>query len=165
MISTALPLAPDTTALAPTISAPLAVAVPAPTTSMLLKLMVLQMLQQQQQNLMTAQTLTVPVPTIPAASTAAAIPLSDASVSLNTEFHAIPAVPLTEFCTWYHIDEKDKVHLEKLEFQPGDDIDLLSSDEWKENARFAQLSWMQIKGKNQQFLQDVQMGKWNGYET
>ena len=116
-------------------------------------------------HLSTAQTLTVPVPTIPAASAAAVVPLSDASASLNTVFHAIPAVPLTEFCARYHIDEKDKVRLEKLEFQPGDDIGLLGSDEWKENAGFAQLSWTSIKGKNQQFLWDVQMGKWNGYET
>jgi len=165
VISTAPPLASDTTALAPTISAPLAAAVPAPTTSTLLELMMLQMLQQQQQNLMTAQTVPVPIPTIPAASAVAAVPLSDASASLNAVFHAIPAVPLAEFCARYRIDEKDKVRLEKLEFQPGDDIDLLSSDEWKENAGFAQLSWTRIKGKNQQFLRDVQMGKWNGYET
>jgi len=121
----------------------------------------LQMLQQQQQNLMTAHTLTAPASNIPAAT----VPLSDASASLNTVSRAIPVVPLGDFCSRYRIDEKDKVRLEKLEFQPGDSIDLLGSDEWKENAGFAQLSWMRIKGKNQQFLQDVQMGKWDRYET
>ena len=114
------------------------------------------MLQQQQQNLMT-----IPAPPIPAATA----PLSNASASLNAVFHAIPSVPLADFCSWYRIDEKDKARLEKLEFQPGDNIDLLGSDEWKENAGFAQLSWTRIKGRNQQFLQDVQTGKWNGYET
>ena len=80
-------------------------------------------------------------------------------------FCNIPAVPLVNFCSWYHIDEKDKAHLEKLEFQPGNSIDLLGSDEWNENAGFAQLSWMRMKVKNQQFLQDVWMGKWIRYET
>ena len=102
-----------------------------------------------------------PAPTIP--TTVA--PLSDASTSLYTAFSDIPAVPLVDFCSRYRIDEKDKAHLEKLEFQPGDSIDLLGSDEWKENAGFAQLSWTRMKAKNQQFLQDVRMGKWHRYET
>lgn len=152
--STAL-AAPDITPLPPAVSASPA-ALPPTTTSTLVELMMLQMLQQQQQNLMKA-----PVPTIPVA----AVPLSDASTSLNTVFCDVPAVPLADFCSRYRIDEKDKARLEKLEFQPGDSIDLLGSDEWKENAGFAQLSWTRIKGKNQQFLQDVQMGKWTGYET
>ena len=105
--------------------------------------------------------MTIPAPPIPAATA----PLSNASASLNAVFHAIPSVPLADFCSRYRIDEKDKARLEKLEFQPGDNIDLLGSDEWKENAGFAQLSWTRIKGRNQQFLQDVQTGKWNGYET
>ncbi|EDR06517.1 uncharacterized protein LACBIDRAFT_328724 [Laccaria bicolor S238N-H82] len=147
--------APENTALPAAVSTPPA-APPATTTSSLVELMMLQMLQQQQQNLMKA-----PAPTIPATVT----PLSDASTSLNTAFYDIPTVPLVDFCTWYRIDEKDKAHLKKLEFQPGDSIDLLGSDEWKENAGFTQLSWARMKAKNQQFLQDVQMGKWIRYET
>ena len=100
-------------------------------TSTLLELMMLQMLQQQQQNLMM-----IPAPPIPAVT----VPLSNASASLNTVFHAIPSIPLADFCSWYHINEKDKAHFKKLEFQPGDNIDLLGSDKWKENAGFAQLS-------------------------
>ena len=129
---------------------------PVTTTSTLVELMMLQMLQQQQQNLMKAPALTIP---------ATVAPLSDASTSLNTAFSDIPAVPLVDFCSRYRIDEKDKARLEKLEFQPGDSIDLLGSDEWKENAGFAQLSWTRMKAKNQQFLQDVRMGKWHRYET
>jgi len=135
------------------------------TTSSLLELMVLQMLQQQQQTVMAACTLPASAPALAPAIPAAVAPLSDASASINTVFHAVPVVPLADFCSRYRIDEKDKARLEKLEFQPGDSIDLLGSNEWKENAGFADLSWIRIKGKNQQFLQDVQMGKWNGYET
>ena len=153
-MSTAL-AAPQNTTLPAMVSTPPA-APPAMTTSTLVKLIMLQMLQQQQQNLMKVLALTIPA-TMP--------PLSDALMSFNTAFSDIPAVPLVNFCSWYCIDEKDKVHLEKLEFQPSNSIDLLGSDEWKENAGFAQLSLTRIKAKNQQFLQDIQMGKWNRYET
>jgi len=123
---------PDNTTLPASVSAPLA-APPVMTTSTLVKLMMLQMLQQQQQILMK-----MPAPTTPVA----VAPLSDASTSLNVAFCDVPSVPLVDFCSQYHIDEKDKACLEKLKFQPGDSIDLLSSNEWKENASFAQLSWM-----------------------
>ncbi|KAJ3487544.1 hypothetical protein NLJ89_g11701 [Agrocybe chaxingu] len=99
----------------------------------LIELMILQMLQQQQ-SVMAARALMTPAlapaPSVPTS----VVPLSDASASLNASFPVIPAVPLADFCARYCVDEKDKARLEKLEFQPGDDIDDLGADEWKENC-------------------------------
>jgi len=47
-----------------------------------------------------------------------------------------------------------------MEFQPGDNISDLEVDEWRLFSGFPALSWGHIKGKNQEFLHDIQFGIW-----
>jgi len=111
---------------------------------------------QQQQAAMVPKPAALEVPVaVPAPSTIAlapAVPLAD---SLT-----IPDVPLDDFCARYRVDPKDREHLEKMEFCPGDDLDSLGPDDWKVFGGFAALSWARFKAKNQEFIHDVQLGKW-----
>lgn len=95
------------------------------------------------------------VPAAPASSTIAlapAVPMAD-SVT-------IPNVSLDQFCARYRVDPKDRERLEKMEFCPGDDLDSLGPDDWRVFGGFAALSWARFKAKNQEFIRDVQLGKW-----
>jgi len=67
-----------------------------------------------------------------------------------------PAVSFAAFCTRYHVDDKDRNHLKKLEFHPGDDIKSLGPEDWKDIGEFQCLAWQQILQKNQQFRDDIQ---------
>ena len=73
----------------------------------------------------------------------------------------IPEISLDQFCTRYRIAEKDRARLEKMEFHPGDPLDDLGPDEWKDFGGFPQLSWSRIKAKNQEFISHVEQGVWN----
>ena len=94
-------------------------------------------------------------PALPVSSNLAPAPTALASGSL-----VIPNVSLDDFCARYSIELKDRERLEKMEFQPGDNINDLEADEWRLFGGFPALSWGRIKAKNQEFLRDVQLGIW-----
>jgi hypothetical protein len=73
----------------------------------------------------------------------------------------IPDISLAQFCTRYRIEEKDRLRLEKMEFHPGDPLEDLGPDEWKDFGGFPQLSWSRIKVKNQEFISHVEQGLWS----
>jgi hypothetical protein len=95
--------------------------------SNLIELLLVSMLQQQQAAMVPKlPVLEVPVavPAAPASSTIALAPIVPTADSLT-----IPDVPLNDFCAHYHVDPKDREHLEKMEFCPGDDLDNLGPDD------------------------------------
>jgi hypothetical protein len=142
----------------PAVAAP--PAAPTTNTSNLIELLLVGMLQQQQAVMVpkpAALEVPVAVPAAPASSTIALAPTIPTADSLT-----IPDVPLDDFCAHYHVDPKDRERLEKMEFCPGDDLDSLGPDDWKVFGGFAALSWARFKAKNQQFICDVQLGKWKG---
>jgi len=47
-----------------------------------------------------------------------------------------------------------------MEFCPGDDLDSLGPDDWKVFSGFMVLSWACFKAKNQEFIHNIQLGKW-----
>ncbi|KAF8164406.1 hypothetical protein BJ912DRAFT_1004170 [Pholiota molesta] len=147
-------------ALAPTlVSAPVLTPAPAPapasTTSSLVEVMLLSMIQQQHAH-------------FAAQSAAPMAPVHSSTASLTTDIGSkmpsahlrVPDVSLDQFCTHYHISATDRARLEKMEFRPGDMIDTLGPEEWKDFGGFLVLSWSRIKVKNQEFLDDVRKGLW-----
>lgn len=48
-----------------------------------------------------------------------------------------------------------------MEFHPGDPLDDLGPDEWKDFGGFPQLLWSHIKVKNQEFISHVEQGLWS----
>ncbi|KDR71134.1 hypothetical protein GALMADRAFT_102840 [Galerina marginata CBS 339.88] len=133
---------------------------PAPSTNTadLIGLLLVGMLQQQQAAMvpkLAAPEAPVAVPAVPASSTIAPAP-----AVLIADSAIIPDISLDDFCARYRVDPKDRERLEKIEFRPGDDLDSLGPDEWKAFGGFAALSWARIKTKNQEFIRDVQLGKW-----
>lgn len=145
------------------------VAVPAPiltappstgnATATLMNLMMLNMLQQQQAAMMAKPQ--HPMTPLPSASDSApAFAAAPASGSF-----AIPDVSLDDFCARYNVELKDKARLEKMEFRPGDNLDVLGPEEWKVFGGFMALSWARIKDKNQAFLRDVQLGVWKDFDN
>jgi hypothetical protein len=152
------------------ISAPLP-APPGPTTADMMNIMVMTMLQQQQA-LMTRSSIMAPqlpiIDHVPTTTSSAAMPsssfptgaLTTMTSGISSSLLAFPDVSLADFCARYHVGEKDRARLETLEFHPGDNINDLEPEEWKDRAGFVPLSWSRIKTKNQQFLHDAEAGKW-----
>jgi len=89
------------------------------------------------------------------------LPNTDTVTAAHPRQLNIPEISLDQFCTRYRIEEKDRVRLEKMEFHPGDPLDDLGPDEWKDFGGFPQLSWSRIKAKNQEFISHVEQGLWN----
>jgi hypothetical protein len=108
--------------------------------SNLIELLLVGMPQQQQAAMVpkpAALEVPVAVPAAPALSMIALAPTVPMADSLT-----IPDVPLDDFCACYHVDPKDREHLEKMEFFPEDDLDSLGLDNWKVFGGFAVLSWV-----------------------
>lgn len=78
--------------------------------------------------------------------------LTTMTSGISSSLLAFPDVSLADFCACYHVGKKDRARLETLEFHPGDNINDLEAEEWKDCAGFVPLSWSHIKTKNQQFL-------------
>jgi len=116
-----------------------------------------QMTLLQQQISGSAHTATAAAPPVPVPTR----PETLAVATVLTRQVSIPEISLDQFCTRYCVEQKDRVRLEKMEFHPGDPLDELGLEEWKDFGGFPQLSWARIKAKNQEFLSHVEQGLWN----
>ncbi len=65
---------------------------------------------------------------------------------------------LDDFCRRYEVNATDRKRLARLEFQPGDEIETLPKDDWKDFAGFNTLAWRRIIAKNKAFISDSKGG-------
>ncbi|KJA28911.1 hypothetical protein HYPSUDRAFT_627129 [Hypholoma sublateritium FD-334 SS-4] len=102
-----------------------------------------------------SDTITAPTPppasAVPAAATA---PTGGPIPALEP-----PDVLLEEFCRYYGVNATDQARLARLEFEPGDEIETLPEEDWK-NAGFTTLAWRRIIAKNNTFISDSRDGLW-----
>lgn len=150
-------------AVPPAVVAPAPVSAPSSSTSDLINLLVVGMLQQQQAALAPKPIVAadpVALPAAPAPLVSSALASAPTALAAPSGSLVIPNVSLDDFCARYSIELKDRERLEKMEFRPGDNIKNLEADEWRLFGGFPALSWGRIKGKNQEFLCDVQLGIW-----
>ncbi|KAK7446731.1 hypothetical protein VKT23_014427 [Stygiomarasmius scandens] len=61
---------------------------------------------------------------------------------------------LSEFCLRYKFDKKIQTQLESLDFQPGDNLEMVKPEDWSA-AGFQQLSWRQVAKANKDYCKSL----------
>ncbi|THU92534.1 hypothetical protein K435DRAFT_862389 [Dendrothele bispora CBS 962.96] len=75
-------------------------------------------------------------------------------VRLSSPFIDANTLTLSEFCIWYKFDAKIQKQLESLDFQPGDNLEMVKLEDWSA-AGFQQLSWRRVTKANKDYRKSL----------